>query len=362
MSLTDIQGTVVDSEGSPVSGATVGLFLASPFSDVIYTTTDNNGDYIFTEHPQATGSSQEWVVTCAFDDGTNRFHSLSNPYVTASLSPPPEAFGEIIAESPGTYSFTIPNGVTSISAVAVGGGGGGGGNSGVSGPGSSAGGGGGLGWTNNISVTPGEVITISVGQGGAAGTSANPTSGLDSYIEINGNRVVEGSGGERGTSNTNSASGGSGGGFIGDGGGNGGNGGNARNNGAGAGGGGAGGYTGDGGNENSNGSGGGGAGGQSINSRPPGADGHGGGVGIFGEGASGTAGSPDGRGGSNAPTDPTFSTAGEFGGGGAGVEDDTNADGGIGGDGAVRIIFGDGRAFPNTNVDQASSDGNITTL
>jgi hypothetical protein len=28
----------------------------------------------------------------------------------------------------------------------------------------------------------------------------------------------------------------------------------------------------------------------------------------------------------------------------------------------VRIIFGDGRAFPNTNVDQASSDGNITTL
>jgi len=47
--------------------------------------------------------------------------------------------------SSGNYTFTVPAGVTQISAVVVGGGGGGGGNNGVSGPGAGGGGGGGLG-------------------------------------------------------------------------------------------------------------------------------------------------------------------------------------------------------------------------
>jgi len=350
MASTDIQGTVSDSDDNVIAGALVGLFLASPPSDVIYTTTDNNGDYIFTEHPQATGSTQEWVVTCAHDDGAGKFRSVSKPYVTASLSPPPEPRGEFVAPFVGTYSITVPKRVTSISAVAVGGGGGGGGNNGNSGPGSAAGGGGGLGWVNDVSVSPGETIDIVVGSGGSAGTpSSNPSSGEDSYIEINNTRIVEGLGGGRGTSNSSSASGGSGGGFSGDGGGFGGQGGPARNNSSGSGGGGAGGYSGSGGDENSDGSGGGGYGGRDVNGRAPGFPGQGGGVGIFGEGT---------------PPDriPSNVKAGNFGGGGAGVEDDTNANGGIGGDGGVRIIFGDNRAFPTTNVDQESSDGNITTL
>ena len=350
MTSNDIQGTVLDQDGDPVSGVSIGLFLASPPSDVIYTTTDSNGEYIFTEHPQATGLTQEWVVTCAHDDGASRFHTISKPYVTASLSPPPETTGEVIATSPGTYSFTVPQGVTNISAVAVGGGGGGGGNNGSSGPGSAAGGGGGLGWANNISVSQGETIDIVVGSGGSAGTpSSNPSSGGESYIEVNNIRVVEAFGGGSGTSNSSGASGGSGGGFSGDGGGSGGQGGPARNNSSGSGGGGAGGYSGSGGDENSDGSGGGGYGGRDVNGRAPGFPGQGGGVGIFGEGT---------------PPDriPSNVKAGNFGGGGAGVEDDTNANGGIGGDGGVRIIFGDNRAFPTTNVDQESSDGNITTL
>ena len=43
-------------------------------------------------------------------------------------------------------------------------------------------------------------------------------------------------------------------------------------------------------------------------------------------------------------------------------EDDSYNDGGDGADGAVRIIWGSGRSFPTTNVDQASSTGGETTV
>jgi hypothetical protein len=36
--------------------------------------------------------------------------------------------------------------------------------------------------------------------------------------------------------------------------------------------------------------------------------------------------------------------------------------GGSGANGAVRIIWGDGRSFPSTNVDQASSTAGETTV
>ena len=62
-----------------------------------------------------------------------------------------------------TTTFTVPVGVTSMSAVCVGGGGGG-----SSSWASSAGAGAALAWANSITVTPGEVITVEVGNGGAA--------------------------------------------------------------------------------------------------------------------------------------------------------------------------------------------------
>ena len=73
--------------------------------------------------------------------------------------------GQQTYTSAGTYNWTCPANVTSVSVVCIGGGGGGnGGGNGVGGAG--GGGGGGLGYKNNISVTPGQTYTVVVGGGG----------------------------------------------------------------------------------------------------------------------------------------------------------------------------------------------------
>lgn len=158
--------------------------------------------------------------------------------------------------APGTYSWTCPPGVTSVSAVCVGGGGGGG-----SGWANNGGGGGGLGWKNNISVTPGQSYTVFVGSKGNRGAS----NGQDSYFV--GLNTVAGRGGN------GESTGGS---YIGDGGGNGGDG-NSW-----SGGGGAGGYNGNGGASDTAApqSSGAGAGGSYYSSTY--GTGAGGGVGIYG--------------------------------------------------------------------------------
>ena len=133
-------------------------------------------------------------------------------------------FGQQTYTSSGSYSWTCPSGVTSVSVVCIGGGGGGnGGGNGVGGAG--GGGGGGLGYKNNISVTPGQSYTVVVGGGGAGDAwdgppySDNPANdGGDSYF-INAN-TVKGGGGGGGYGNS-SATGGSAGTYVGDGGGNG---------------------------------------------------------------------------------------------------------------------------------------------
>ena len=66
--------------------------------------------------------------------------------------------GSVTYSTPGTYTWTAPTGVRHVSIVAIGGGGGG-----TSGNG---GGGGGLGWTNNLTTTPGTAYTVYVGAGG----------------------------------------------------------------------------------------------------------------------------------------------------------------------------------------------------
>lgn len=70
----------------------------------------------------------------------------------------------------GTFTFTVPDGVTRIRARVVGGGGGAGGSATAK----SGGGGGGGGYAESwITVTPGQVLSISVGAGGAGGTAGN---------------------------------------------------------------------------------------------------------------------------------------------------------------------------------------------
>jgi len=271
----------------------------------------------------------------------------------------------------GSFTWTAPAGVTSVCVVAVGGGGGPAANA----SGASGGGGGGLGWKNNIPVTPGVAYDVVVGAGGTRTTSGTAGAGGQSYFISA--ITVAGNGGGGGVTASNT--GGAGGTFVGDGGGNGGAGGGRNGSTAQCGGGGgAGGYSGAGGNGSngtnngtgSAGSGGGGGGGGGGGSADTG--GSGGGVGLLGEGANGAKGASttaDGRGGfggssgGNAFSASTSTTAvnvygtgvnqsapGVYGGGGSGSDNPTVAEQANGAVGAVRIIWGPGRAFPSTNT------------
>ena len=247
----------------------------------------------------------------------------------ASTAAPP---GQVAYTTPGTYAWTVPAGVTSVCVVCVGGGG----RAGWCGAG-----GGGLAWRNNISVTPGQSVSIQVGRQGT-----NDGVSFFGGATSSGVNVVAAPGQEYPYA--------SGGGFYGQGGGNGG--GVGSGSATYAGGGGAGGYSGNGGNGNGNpygglysgstgsaGSGGGGGGGGLYYC--------GGGVSIYGQGANGshvidTYGQGYGGGGSGGETG-TNTYAGNYGGGAGGKPGEPS---GLGSSGAVRIIWGAGRSFPSTNT------------
>lgn len=298
-----------------------------------------------------TETTYNFDITASDAENQDSTRSFS---LTVTVGAPP---GQVAYTTAGSYSWTVPAGVTSVSVVCVGGGGGGG----SSGDGAGGGGGGGLGYKNNISVTPGASIPLVVGAAGASG-GAGGTSYFSSPS------IVQGIGGSAGAS-VSSGTGGAGGSYTGDGGGSGGNGGNGTgadsnndNVGEGGGGGGAGGYSGNGGNgwststASQNGSGGGAGGGGGSD----GGGGGGGGVGILGQGTSGTGGgynspsySNGGSGGENGTasgpqTSGNGFNGGAYGGGGGGV--DSGTVGGLGGVGAVRIIWGPGRSFPTTQT------------
>tara|TARA_R100001443_G_scaffold6248_2_gene15022 strand:- start:1338 stop:2318 length:981 start_codon:yes stop_codon:yes gene_type:complete len=290
----------------------------------------------------------------------------------------PVVVGQQQYASAGSFSFTVPDGVTSISCACLGGGAGGG----IYNVQDRGGPGGGISYRNNVSVTPGQTINIVVGdrgikgsyspaQGGqySPGQSASyfaPIGGGDSSVDFgpsSSNIKVKGTGG---TAPQNGADGIAGspwtnGGFTSDGGGNGGT------AGSGTGGGGGGGYSGNGGAGGSgnggNGAGGGGGGGGWSQG-----GGGGGGVWIGGEGSSGNGGSSSaqnvaqGQGGSggnqgNSPYNYPYSNSnggnaglrGAGGGGGSGVN------GGYGTNGAVRLIWpGTDRSYPSTRTNDES--------
>ena len=250
-----------------------------------------------------------------------------------------DIIGQVEYTTPGTYSWTCPPGVFSVDAVCIGGGGSGSVHQNSTSGG--GGGGGGLGWKNGISVTPGQSYTVVVGG--------------DSYF-IN-DTIVKGERGLNADQAGSAFTGGTGGGYVGDGGGNGGTGGNSDGT-DGGGGGGAGGYSGNGGNgaagyvqgANSgfDGQGGGGGGGSNgYDGGTPHGGGEGGGTGILGQGPSGT-------GGVNYGTNFGNGTAGSggsgklYGGGGRGAA--TGSGPSSGGTGAVRLIWGRNRDFPNINT------------
>jgi hypothetical protein len=299
--------------------------------------------------------------------------------------------GQKVFTSVGTTTWTVPVGVTSITAVCVGGGGGASGGSAAS-NGGTGGGGGGLSY-GSTSVTPGDVLYIRVGAGGTGGRSYNydndssqgsaGNAGESSYIKTgshSGTALLEGGGGGGGAFGFG-ASGGSGGtstGTVRVGGESGGSGG-ANDGTRSGGGGGAGGYGGNGGNgangsitdlSGSSGTGGAAGGGANANDVVTEVYNSGGGVGIGASGTSGSGGSgssqnttlASGRSGSDGisatPSSGNASNQRAVGGlygGGGGTKRHTSIfvnvrDGGNGGQGAVRIVWGSGRSYPSTNT------------
>ena len=291
--------------------------------------------------------------------------------------------GEAFFPEPGQYDWVCPEGVTKVCAVCIGGGGG------ATRDEMGGAGGGGLGYKNNISVTPGETYKIQVGAGGVGDVYMNNygTSGGDSWF-INATTVKGGGGGGTGCGadgdHTVPGYGGRGGTYVGDSGGNGGNGGDGNRSsisgtGNDTGGGGAGGYGGDGGRGGDSGNhlqnagtagnaGGGGGGCTTAGGSHEYWGGGGGGVSVYGKGRNGTTGSTHqhdwqsgGVGGSGGAagwgngghaSGYAQVNGGQYGGGGG----STDQRGGHGASGAVRLIWGTGRAFPSTAVDDFWSE------
>ena len=290
--------------------------------------------------------------------------------------------GEAFFPEPGQYDWVCPEGVTKVCVVCIGGGGG------ATRDEMGGAGGGGLGYKNNISVTPGQTYKIQVGAGGVGDVYMGNYGcrGGDSWF-IDSTTVQGQGGGGTGCSadgtQDQAGYGGRGGTFTGDGGGNGGNGGDGNRSsvsgtGADTGGGGAGGYGGDGGNggdyngnwqsgsAGNNGAGGGGVTAASGSNEYWG--GGGGGVTVYGKGRNGLrnsshnydwcsgggggSGGAAGWGNSGGTGGYAQVNGGQFGGGGG----STDQCGGYGGSGAVRIIWGTGRLFPRTAVDDFWSE------
>ena len=301
---------------------------------------------------QAAGNGGNGAVRLTWNNSTSRMFP-SRDVITAY-----KPTGGRFFLSTGILYWVVPENVSFVTIICVGGGGGGNAGAGTNAAGGS-GGGGALAYTNNVSVTPGEVIIVTVGDGGAGGTrTVNPTSGSTSSVEReNGTVLCSAGGGAAGGATVGGAGGTV---IVGDGGGAGGAG--NRSTTVGAGGGGAGGYTGSGGTGsitatgNAGSGGGGGSGGSTSGIAGSG----GGGVSIYGSGSNGSGGTSGGGGGGGSggaagTTATTTDAAGAGGlyGGGGGANNHTAtaaATGGSGGQGVVRIIWSDRRSFPSTLV------------
>lgn len=222
------------------------------------------------------------------------------------------------------YSWTVPDGVSHVCVAAVSPGGNGGDWGGSS---ATGGKGGDFGWANEIPVTPGTKIIVQFSSSGAQIYSrvSLPNGAGDLYVYAGQASVKSGA-----FSSATVYSGGS-----------------SASYSFGGGGGGAGGYTGAGGNGQGSGSGtagGGGAGGGG------GREYGGGGVALRGQGPNGTYSSGSPGGGGSGGSAGIGKNGGNYGGGGAGGRNGST-DGGVGGKGAVRILWGGGRSYPNNAAD-----------
>jgi hypothetical protein len=318
-------------------------------------------------------SNDKIGVVCSYEQISDSFPSDRNDDIVEELSP--ELEGDALYTTPGTYTWLAPFGPSSICVVCVGGGGAGDdGNSGDGGGGGGAGGG--LVYANNIPVTQGTSYTVVVGAGGNNGNGKNTraTNGANSSFTA-GSFVMTAIGGEGGAPYSTSP-GATGRSYtvvnvpvgVTFGGGTGGGGGAGYN--GGGGGGGAAGYDGVGGNGSASISGygvytsgfngvglGSGGGGGTYTTRGLGASGGAnGGTGqsdVTGGGGGGatifSGYNPPTNGGNGNGSTSSGSKGGDGGwpgGGGGGSWDNNTGVVSLGGNGAVKIIWGVGRSFP----------------
>ena len=399
------------STGTVVINSNTGTFSVTPTADV------------------ATEGAETFTARLYDDSGRTNKVSTSPAVTINDTSQAPSISGALFHSdawnTSETYSWTVPNGVDSISVICVGGGG-----SGESQHDGASGGGGGLAYKNNISVTGGQTVTVVAGAGGWAtswGVTDCPDGG-DSYIQYGGTVYARANGGRGGDGNqssnnwydnsnsfpnTNSDGGGMGGAGF--------HGGGFRTGGGGAGGYNGGGNTGSGRGCNRGnysdpepGQNGGGGGGNGSNGSSAWYSGGGGGTGVYGQGANGDRGDTNGNSSPDNETDfagkggsPNYNTGlrgycvesqvsnwacgsdlgngynrqnqasqhgsnhttpdGGFPGGGGGGSN-SGSTCGRGGNGIVRIIWGQvsgsNRSFPSTNVDRSDqySGGSAETV
>ena len=275
-----------------------------------------------------------------------------------TLDNPPTLQAHTFTSPASTNTFTVPAGVTSITAVAIGAGGGGDYFQGAQTVYmATSGWGGDLSYANNIPVTPGETLTVHVGNTApgegswfyAGFMNYNPTSGWageSSWIKrSDGTVILRAKGGNGGGTVSHSYNNDSNIGDVSY------SGGSGTTSGTGGGGGGAAGYAGDGGDGNP----------ASSTARLPSANSGagaggmanqgGGGVGLYGLGNTATSSGDGGSGGGNAGSggvNAVGADGGLYGGGAGGGTTFYNK--GDSGQGAVRILWNGNASFPSTNV------------
>jgi hypothetical protein len=290
------------------------LILTSDGSFTFVTPVAYNSAYVVTIGTQPAGQ----LCTVTNGSGLAVTADVSNVSVSCTAS-------TVRFTTPGSYTWTVPAGVSSIQIVATGGGGGGGGMWGV---GAGQVGGAGAVVTSTLNVTAGQVLSLVVSGGGGTGASG-PGSG--------GGYTCGAGGGGGGSSNVDSGTTDQ---IIAGGGGGGGSCNNATNGGSGGGTGGAGGAGGttsraSGGSGGAGGIGGAGGGGMRFGTGVRGSDGSGGAGGGGGNnsvsypGGSGGSGVGAGIGGIDTTNDLAGGGGGGYGGGGTGVRPGTG--GGAGG-------------------------------
>lgn len=310
--------------GGTLSGLASGAQVTLDNNRADPVTLTSNGSFAFTTPIAYLGSYDVTVATqpnaeaCTVTNGSGAQLASNVTNVNVACS-----FNAVSFTLPGTYTWTVPAGVTSVQVVATGGGGGGGGTTSYA---AGQAGGAGAVVSSTLAVAAGQVFNIVVGAGGGAGTSPPNGScasgggggGASSLDAGSTGQVIAGGGGAGGGCN-NATPGGSGGGTNG-----------AGGNGGAIGGIFTGGSGGSGGIGGAGGSGMFGSGGAAGGNGNGGAGGGGGHNGPYPGGAGGS-GSGTGTGGNDTNNDLAGGGGGGYGGGGSGAMGGTG--GGAGGSG-----------------------------